>query len=63
MDYKTNFNELYFDFFQKVYESIEKTTYTYPHYQNPQLTTNNRKVKEFNNYINNFLRSELSKYN
>ena len=63
MDYKTNFNEIYFDFFQKIYESIEKTNDTYPNSQNPNFTPSNHKVKEFNNYINNFLRKELSKYN
>ena len=63
MDYKTNFNELYFNFFNKIYESIEKTSYTYPNNQNSDFTPENHKVEEFNNYINKFLRSELSKYN
>lgn len=62
MDYKTNFNELYFHFFQKIYESIEKTPYSYPKNHNTNFTSNH-KVQEFNNYINKFLKSELSKYN
>ena len=62
MDYKTNFNEIYFDFFKKIYESIEKAPYTYTN-DNPAGFTSNNKVKEFNNYINQFLNSELSKYN
>ena len=65
MDYKSEFDELYFGFFQKLYESCEKNTGNprkNNHYGTNKLATN-KKDKEFNNYINKFLIGELSKYN
>ena len=65
MGHKSEFDEVYFVFFKKLYESCEKNS--------REINTNNsygitkpaikRKDREFNKYINKFLISELSKYN
>ena len=63
MAIKTGKDEIYFEYFQRIYETLEKDplTSTSKPIENLSYTNTSRKEKEFGSYINRFINNKLTK--